>query len=971
METLHSFSEGKQIYRPAPFWSWNDQLNPGELRAQMIKMKNAGYGGFFMHSRVGLITRYLSDEWMELVRLCSVEGQKLGLDAWLYDEDMWPSGYAGGRVPALSEAYREKALVLIPAGDLRPTDVLWKTVVRDGQAFCIAARTCEVGMVRFNNQCYIDAMNPEAVRAFLDSTHERYKQSMGGLFGQSIRGIFTDEPCYGIHWFYPMPHVPYSEYLRARILDEKGYDIADRCEELFLDIGNYKRTRYDYFTLAGKQLAESYTRQIAAWCEENHLLFTGHMMAEETLYEQAQWTGGVMMNYAYMQQPGVDKLMRHNTQLVTLKQLTSVTEQLGKPRALSECFAGLGHESGFYKRKQIMDWQAVNGINFVNMHLSHYSLRGERKRDYPPDIFYQQPYFEKETLFSDYTARLSQVASYGRRDVRVLILEPLGSVFARYNPADPENQQKLTIYDEYLADLAHALQDAFIDFHLGDESILGVYGDIRGGQLRVGDCEYDTVILCHAESLASTTVELLQAFEGQVLVLGQTPSLCDYRTPVVIRTDGVYDTVDDLVAARADRRTVDAEGKNIIACRRVGEKGESAYLFANTGKTVESLRFPAMKGAYLLDMTNGAAYLADTDTVRLHPYGSMAVFVGSREALAAADIPIRPIPPIYGDGVEVATTEKRPIPTPAARIVSENTLVLDRVDFETADLRLADVPVEALWHYHFYKLPEGTPYTLRYRFFVDSLPATPVQIVIENAENTDAITLNGVTVTPLRAHGEAQMCDEKAYVDLSFTRCLATSLKVGENVLEVRAHKYNNITDVCNHRAVTEADGDFCPTEAEAAYVIGDFALAKSEDGYHITAPSSAPLLGNVAAQGYPFYSGALEYTFDCSLRGDELLRIDCDCTYATLEIDGKAYTAGVVPYIFDTRELKGIFAATLRLYNSLFALLGPHHIRNYDRLIWVDAGVPNDLNRYERNPLVKPYGLKKIHRIYRKEDER
>ena len=81
MADLKGFSEGKHEFRPAPFWSWNDKLDAEELLSQMKKMQKAGYGGFFMHSRVGLITPYLSDEWMDCIRLCAKKSGEYGLDA--------------------------------------------------------------------------------------------------------------------------------------------------------------------------------------------------------------------------------------------------------------------------------------------------------------------------------------------------------------------------------------------------------------------------------------------------------------------------------------------------------------------------------------------------------------------------------------------------------------------------------------------------------------------------------------------------------------------------------------------------------------------------------------------------------------------------------------------------------------------------------------------------------------------------
>ncbi|MFW6152418.1 MAG: hypothetical protein ACOC6C_05530, partial [Verrucomicrobiota bacterium] len=97
-------------YRGAPFWSWNGKLEPEELRRQIRIMHKMGLGGFFMHSRVGLATPYLSEEWFDCVRACIDEAKKLGMKAWLYDEDRWPSGFAGGIVTR-NPAYRGRRLV--------------------------------------------------------------------------------------------------------------------------------------------------------------------------------------------------------------------------------------------------------------------------------------------------------------------------------------------------------------------------------------------------------------------------------------------------------------------------------------------------------------------------------------------------------------------------------------------------------------------------------------------------------------------------------------------------------------------------------------------------------------------------------------------------------------------------------------------------------------------------------------------
>jgi hypothetical protein len=83
-------------YRGAPFWSWNCVLSEDELLRQIEIFKEMGFGGYHMHVRSGMATRYLSDEFMHLIKSCVKKGEEIGLLPWLYDEDRWPSGQAGG-----------------------------------------------------------------------------------------------------------------------------------------------------------------------------------------------------------------------------------------------------------------------------------------------------------------------------------------------------------------------------------------------------------------------------------------------------------------------------------------------------------------------------------------------------------------------------------------------------------------------------------------------------------------------------------------------------------------------------------------------------------------------------------------------------------------------------------------------------------------------------------------------------------
>jgi hypothetical protein len=88
---LKEFVDPPRQYRPSPFWSWNEVMDPSEVESRIRDLKKKGFGGFFMHSRQGLRTKYLGDDWMRAIRRGVEIARELEIEAWLYDEDRWPS----------------------------------------------------------------------------------------------------------------------------------------------------------------------------------------------------------------------------------------------------------------------------------------------------------------------------------------------------------------------------------------------------------------------------------------------------------------------------------------------------------------------------------------------------------------------------------------------------------------------------------------------------------------------------------------------------------------------------------------------------------------------------------------------------------------------------------------------------------------------------------------------------------------
>ena len=127
-------------YRATPFWAWNCKLDKEVMSQQIDDFKKMGYGGFHMHSRSGLATKYLGEEFMDCIKFCRDKAEKEGMLAWIYDEDRWPSGFAGGYV-TLTKKYRQKKLHFTSQKvDFYPRDI----ATEEGLAFLIGVYDIEL-----------------------------------------------------------------------------------------------------------------------------------------------------------------------------------------------------------------------------------------------------------------------------------------------------------------------------------------------------------------------------------------------------------------------------------------------------------------------------------------------------------------------------------------------------------------------------------------------------------------------------------------------------------------------------------------------------------------------------------------------------------------------------------------------------------------------------------------------------------
>lgn len=539
-------------YRCAPFWAWNCDLDKDLLLHEIGCMKQMGMGGFHMHTRSGMSVPYLSDAFMDCIRTCAEEARKQGMYAWLYDEDRWPSGFAGGYVTE-NEENRQRFLLLTPSA---PPDGQARVLARyeihldshgsleeyrrlsaddsaAGTVWYALEKITEPGPW-FHFRGYADTMNPGAIRDFIRITHERYRETLGEYLGTVCPAIFTDEP--------QMPRkttlsrstdlqdvlLPWTGDLEETYCAAWGESLLDRLPEVVWEQPEgISPVRYRFFDHTTERFVSAFCDQIGSWCRSHGVLMTGHMMDEGTLESQSRSVGEAMRAYRSFTLPGVDQLC-DGREFVTVKQAASAAHQQGCPGVTSELYGVTNWDFDFKGHKLQGDWQAALGVTVRVPHLYWCSMHGEAKRDYPASIGHQSPWWKEYPFIEDHFARVNTLMTRGTPLVRIGIIHPVESCWIAFGPEDRTGMARAEL-DRHFAGLTRWLLEDTLDFDYICESTLP---DLftPGETFNVGEMSYDAVIVPGCATIRRTTLDALRRFRehgGKVIFLGSVPRYID------------------------------------------------------------------------------------------------------------------------------------------------------------------------------------------------------------------------------------------------------------------------------------------------------------------------------------------------------------------------------------------------------------------------------------------------------------
>ena len=966
------FTDPPREYSSGPLWVWNDMLTEEQIVSTLRDLAGQKVKQVFVHPRPGLMTPYLSAEWFRLWKAALKEAERLDMNLWIYDENSYPSGFAGGLVPDAMPESRGRGLHIRQekqppkmSDDIiavyRPTDDGYENVteaIRSGEKmpeanYLVASVRCAGNSPWYGGKCYVDLLYPGVTEKFLAITMDAYRREVGDEFGKRIPGAFTDEP-----QLLPAGGLPWTDDLPQVFEKRRGYRLTDHLPSLTRPIGDWRRVRHNYFQVLLEMFIERWGKPYYEYCQRNGIEFTGH-------YWEHEWPNCIgvpdnMAMSAWQQRPAVDTLMnqyREDTHaqfgnVRAVRELSSVANQLGRRRTLCEAYGAGGWDLRFEDMKRIGDWLYVLGVNTLNEHLSYITIRGARKRDHPQSFSYHTPWWKAYHVMAGYFTRLSLVLSQDEQINRVLLIEP--TTTAWMYQADSSQRARLSDIGNQFQEMVLSLERAQIEYDIGCEDVIARHGGIvhadLGDQgrlvssrekLRIGRRVYSTIILPpNTENLNAPTMRLLEQFQGRrthILCCGEPPALIegqlsDRPKKLAERSNWQRVEPDDLPAKLLELSDGtfailrDENDKGILFHhRRQMDDGEFLFL-VNTSITAQS--------SGIIESTSQGLEQWDLQTGKISKYAFKKTGNGIKAEFQ--------LPPCGSLLLFLTKKSRNPAPTkaeitseipakgpPVARRLEHNVLTLDYVDVTAGG--------ETRKNFYFYRANQfafrqngmgRNPWDsavqfrdelIKKKFPADSGFEATYRFAIEKQvpkelyiviERPDlyTITCNGKAVSPIKGSW---------WLDKSFGKInIKTAAKVGENAVTIKARPFT-----IYH-------------ELEPAYVLGDFALKAVDSGFVIVPEAKLDIeAGGWNQQGYPFYAAGVSYTQNFEIRRPTgRYQVQLPHWYGSVAeviVNGKpAGYIGYQPWQCDVTPLvkRGTNKIEIIVIGTLKNTLGPHH---------------------------------------------
>ena len=558
---------------------------PEKQDALLDSLLRCGYGG--MATNVNWTKDYLKNGEAFSSFFRSVRSARnKGMEIWLYDENGYPSGMAGGHIlsehpeweseglffkdtvitgpgeicmqslpgnPVIAVALPQKSGVaqLNKSEDLRShlknSMLEWNAPGGKWKVVQVSSGTLYHGFQAGTNRAgevlhYPSLLLPEVTNRFIELTHKKYAKASGGLLGDLFFSTFTDEPSsmampynnlgYGVY--------PWKDNVSKEFKKRYGYSLEDRLVPLMLDSGSEgKKLRVQYFSIISDFMSSNYFKKIKEYCHTQNMKTGGHLLVEESMMACAPLYGDIMSCFRQMDMPGIDVLtvMPDFTRryMISGRMASSAAELEGNSMVMSEVCPvpdyaiHSGKEAPTLHAKGVINRQLVAGVTKFNnyMKLQHENDAGK-------------------TAFNTYVARVSMMTSGGVRASRIAVYYPVETLWSKYRP----QPSSLRGWDDVQggADEAQQLDKLFVRVSnlLYENQWEFSYIDNQGicesvvenGKLSHGQLSWDVLILPGVETISEEAMKRISDFcnkGGKVIAIYATPenSFSAFPSPVI------------------------------------------------------------------------------------------------------------------------------------------------------------------------------------------------------------------------------------------------------------------------------------------------------------------------------------------------------------------------------------------------------------------------------------------------------
>ena len=967
-----NFANPHATFRSTPLWVWNGKVTKEYIDFALNDLKEHGFGGVFVHPRPGLVNEYLSDEWFDLFKYTVEEAKKIGMDVWIYDENSYPSGFAGGHVPAnMPESCNQVASLhkvtlpeikkedmdkyayffeLTPQGYQNITAEVNNYIGKKGDFEAFENVFFEQGQPWHAGFSYVDVLVPGVTDYFLKITiEEGYKRTIGDEFGKTVKGSFTDEPNIApLGW--GQGNVRWTPDLPERFSERFGYNLEDHLPALKEDVGDYKRVRHNYYQILLELFIDRWAKPSFEYYTANNLEFTGHYW--EHGWPSPHHGGDNMAMYAWLHRPSIDMLFNLMDKegdrpfqfgnVRSVKELSSIANQMGYRRTLSETYGGGGWDLTFDDMKRLGDWEYVLGVNTMNQHLTYQTILGSRKYDYPQSFSYHAPYWNQYTLLNDYFGRLSYALSAGEQINDIVIIEPTTTAWLHFKAnGEGENDANplLKRLDISFRKLIEGLETKQIEYDLGSENTMKEFGTVEGNRFIINKRAYKTVIIPeYTESLNEPTVELLNQFlenGGEVIVVGQAPFLIDgiaadygetWRKATLLNNNATV--INQIQNNTITFNTLNAGDGRFYHQRRKLKDGQVLF-FANSSKEKKAGASLNMTGksVLLMDLMDGSIknYPCVQEAGKVNfqfevkPSGSMLFFISDSKITGFEDAAILTagcetvspqsavsVKPDYPNALVIEyltlTFDEKTYKDQPSNYLSNQLFKARGFEHGSAFERAIQFKQEFLEKDKEYK--DGSGFVAEYSFLVsDDFDYSGMKAVVEQSYPA-TVSINGKVVTPI---------PDEYFIDREFKLfAIGEYVKRGENILKIDAPRMSVFAEI------------------EPIYIYGDFSLIPENKGFSINKPVSLTL-GSWKQQGYPFYGYGVNYSavYNIDTEAHYAVQLnDWNGTVAEVSVNG--IVAGIIgwkPYTLDVTKLmaQGENTVNVKIVGSFHNLLGPY----------------------------------------------